>query len=82
LGSHFFGLGVNYRPLIHKEIFQLVFYTKGSFPWLDVYNMPVFLRKFYLKEVEQAFIEKAKAIEDATRGSSSNGISKPGIIPK
>jgi hypothetical protein len=44
--------------------------------------MPVFLRKFYLKEVEQAFIEKAKAIEDATRGSSSNGISKPGIIPK
>jgi hypothetical protein len=46
--------------------------------------MPVFLRKFYINEAEQAFIEKAKAIEEATRGSSSpkNSISKPAISPK
>ena len=61
----------------------MAFYTKGSFPWIDVYNMPVFLRKFYINEVEQAFIEKAKAIEEATKGnSSSKSVSKPGISPK
>lgn len=45
--------------------------------------MPVFLRKFYIKEAEQAFIEKAKAIEDAINGSSSpKTLSKPGISPR
>jgi hypothetical protein len=46
--------------------------------------MPVFLRKFYINETEQAFIEKAKAIEEASRGASSskNSVSRPAISPK
>jgi hypothetical protein len=46
--------------------------------------MPIFLRKFYIKEVEQAFVDRAKAIDEATKGvkKSSNSTSKPGISPK
>lgn len=46
--------------------------------------MPVFLRKFYINETEKAFIEKAKAIEEASKGSSSstNSVLKPAISPK
>ena len=61
----------------------MVFYTKGSFPWSDVYNMPIFLRRFYLKQVEKAFEARAKAMDEAMSGNSSNKtISKPGISPK
>lgn len=46
--------------------------------------MPIFLRKFYLNEVEQAFIERAKAIDEVTKGTNSSpkSLSKPGISPK
>jgi hypothetical protein len=45
--------------------------------------MPIFLRRFYLKQVEKAFEARAKAIEEASSGKSSNKtISKPGISPK
>lgn len=46
--------------------------------------MPIFLRRFYLKQVEKALEAKAKAMEDASNGRSSSGttVSKPGIMPK
>ena len=63
----FFGLGrPEAKPTIHKEIFSLAFHSKGGFPWNDVYNMPVWLRKFYLTELidwrnkEQEEYDKAR----------------------
>jgi hypothetical protein len=45
--------------------------------------MPVFLRRFYLKQVEKALEAKAKAMQDASTGKSSGtNISRPGIVPK
>lgn len=46
--------------------------------------MPVFLRRFYLKQLEKTLEEQAKAIDEASSGktSSKSSVSKPGIMPK
>jgi hypothetical protein len=31
----------------------LCYYGKGGFPYHDVYNMPIYLRRFYLKEIKK-----------------------------
>lgn len=45
--------------------------------------MPIFLRRFYIKQVEKSMEEKAKAMEEAASGNSSKkSVLKPGISPK
>jgi hypothetical protein len=47
----------------------MVYYGNG-FQWTELYNMPVWLRKFYLKKLEDAKAQEKKAREDATKSSS------------
>ena len=49
----FFGLGPNYRPILHDQVFDLVYWGKGGFSWSDVYNMPVWLRVFYINKISK-----------------------------
>jgi len=37
------------RIEIYKEIFHLVYNSNGGFTYGDVYEMPIFLRRFYLR---------------------------------
>jgi len=76
--STFFGLGSNYRPILHGEIFDLIYYGKGGFTWSDVYDFPVWLRRFYLKSIEKALKAEAEANKKASK-PQSKGISRPNI---
>lgn len=77
---NFFGLGSEYRPVLHSEIFDLVFHSKGSLDWGSVYfDMPVWLRHFYIKKLDEYNKKRNKQIEDANKGSSGKSINKPGI---
>jgi len=78
LVSTFFGLGSNYRPILHNQIFELIYYGKGGFNWSDVYDMPVWLRKFYIKSIEKALKSEAEANKKAAK-PQSKGISRPNI---
>ena len=49
--------------VVHSEVFDLVYHGKGGFTWHDVYNLPVFLRRFYIKKIVKALEDKAEAIE-------------------
>jgi hypothetical protein len=48
------------------QVFDLSYYTKGGFPFEQVYNMPVNVRSYYyaklvgVKEAEAAAAEKAQ----------------------
>ena len=76
--STFFGLGPNYRPILHNQIFELIYYGKGGFNWSDVYDMPVWLRKFYIKSIEKALKAEGEANKKAAK-PQSKGISRPNI---
>lgn len=48
MGYHFFGLPKDYRKVLHEDIFTLIYHGNG-FTHTDVYNMPVYLRRFYIE---------------------------------
>ena len=48
----FFGLAPKDKPKIHEQIFQLMYYGKG-FIHSDVYDMPIYLRNFYYKQLSE-----------------------------
>ena len=76
----FFGLTPNHKPQIHEEIFDLIYYGKG-FTHDDVYSMPSYLRKFYLRNLLKIKKEEKKEIESANQKTKSN-ISRPSIQSK
>ena len=53
--SSFFGLRAEDKPAIHDQIFSLCFHGKGGFNFTEVYNMPIYLRHFYIKKAQQFY---------------------------
>lgn len=47
----FFGLTANDKPYIYREIFQLCYHGQGGFTFNEVMCMPIWLRRFYIKEI-------------------------------
>ena len=41
--------GLDYKPLLHKQIFEMIYFSQGAFTHSEVYTLPVYLRKFYYK---------------------------------
>jgi len=57
----FFGLRPNHRPLIHSEIFDLIYHSNGGFTFSDVYELPIYLRKFYMKKLKDVINKQNSA---------------------
>jgi len=57
----FFGLRPNHRPLIHSEIFDLIYHSNGGFTFSDVYELPIYLRKFYMKKLKDTINKQNSA---------------------
>lgn len=71
MGPTFFGLTSEHKVEIHKALFNLLYYSNGSFTFHDVYTMPVHLRTFYLKHLESTKKTEAEAIKKAQSKTSS-----------
>jgi len=72
--SGFFGLSPDYRRHLHTHIFDLIYHGNGGFNFTDVYNFPIWLRKFYInkiiefkKEEKKAHDQEAAKIRSKTR---------------
>ena len=74
---NFFGLPASSRPAIHEEIFTLLYYGKGGFTHTEVYNMPVYLRRFNIKLLEKAVKQQNEAQKKSAK--SSGKVSRPNI---
>ena len=59
----FFGLTPQYKTDLHEQIFQIIFYSKGGFTFTEVYDLPVYLRRFYYKRLVTQY-EKEKQEHD------------------
>ena len=47
----FFIPNTNFKKQIHQEIFNLVWVREGRWDWNTVYNWPIWLRRFYSKQL-------------------------------
>ncbi len=74
----FFGLTQNYRVHLHDQVFDLVYHGKG-FTYHEVYNMPVYLRHFYVRKIQHIYSEQNKAREKSMREAKSKQSKKPNI---
>ena len=63
MGQTFFGLTSEHKVEVHKLLFMLSYYSNGAFTFQDVYNMPVYLRRFYTKQLEEAKLKESEAMK-------------------
>ena len=58
----------------------MVYYGKG-FSWTELYDMPVWLRKFYYKKIIEDMEQNAKASENQknTKNAPKKKVVRPGI---
>ena len=63
----FFGLQPKHKKDIHEEIFQLIYCAKGGFTFDEVYNLPIYLRKFYLKRLNKQYQDENTEIDKAQK---------------
>lgn len=56
-------------------------YHGHGFTWTELYNMPVWLRKFYYKKIEEALIEQKKT-QDKIKKPEKPKITKPKVGPR
>lgn len=49
----FFGLTPEYKFQVHKNMLTVAHYSKGAFSVRELYEMPVYLRNFYIKEFSE-----------------------------
>ena len=79
----FFGLQPTHRAIIHEEIFLLCYYGKGGFTHNEVYNMPRYLRTFYLKQIEKLNAKQAEAQKEAENHQQGKSeVFGPPVLPK
>jgi len=51
LTQTFFGFDASYRVQLQDTIFDMIWFGEGRWDWDTIYNMPVFLRNFWIKKI-------------------------------
>lgn len=79
LDQTFFGLKPSDRPKLHDLIFDLVWVGEGRWDWNTIYNMPVFLRNFYVKKLNKMSEDRKQQQQQTQQRSKTSGksITKP-----
>ena len=79
----FFGLTPEYRQSIFSQIHEIVFHGNGGYDWHTLYNMPIWLRNFTFKKIEEWY-EKQNEANNAQSNMLKNNpkeIARPAINP-
>ncbi len=62
-GQTFFGLTSEHKVEIHKTLFMMAYHSNGAFDFDQLYNMPVYLRNFHLKQLEEVKKREAEQVK-------------------
>ena len=73
----FFGLTLKYRANLFTQIHDLVFHGGGGFKHSEVYNMPIWMRKFHIQKINEYNKKQNEEIEKSKRGNTSPTSNKP-----
>ena len=77
----FFGPSPEDRFALFSEIHEIVFFGNGGYSWLDVYEMPIWLRKYTFGAMKEWYKkQEPEDLNDAT--NTKKEIYKPNIAPK
>ena len=84
LVSPFFGLTSTYRAYLFTQIHDLVYHGGGGFLHSEVYNMPIWMRKFHIEKISEFNKKQNEEYEKVSKGSTpvkSSAPTGPNIAP-
>jgi hypothetical protein len=82
LGLTFFGLTPEYRQNLFSQIHEIVFHGQGGYDWDTIYNMPIWLRNFTFKKIEEWYKKQEEAQnKQQNMLKNSKEIARPNINP-
>jgi hypothetical protein len=58
-----FGLTPEYKIEMHRAMMITSHYSKGAFSVIELYEMPVYLRNFYIKEFSKMKKKESEELE-------------------
>lgn len=64
LEQTFFGFKPEDRPGLHENIFNMLWHGEGRWTWDEIYEMPVFLRRFYVKQLNKILETRQQQQQD------------------
>jgi hypothetical protein len=67
LALTFFGLTQEYKVEMLRNIMMVAHYSKGAFSVMDLYQMPVYLRNFFIREFGKLKEAENKQMERASK---------------
>jgi hypothetical protein len=79
----FFGLTPEYRQNIFSQIHEIVFHGNGGYDWHTLYNMPIWLRNFTFRKIEEYYNKQNEANNAQSNMLKNNPkeIARPNINP-
>jgi len=78
LDQTFFGYNKEDRPILHDKLFELLWAGEGRWDWNTIYNMPIFLRNFWIRKLNKIYdIKKQATVKAQQRPSKKSKIVKP-----
>lgn len=84
MGLAFFGLtstnAQEVRLNLFTQIHQVVFHGNGGYSWFDVYNMPIWLRKFTYSELQKHYDKEKQAIENSKNTNKKTLVDSSGKV--
>ena len=78
LEQTFFGFKPSDRKIFHENIFNLIWHGEGRWDWNTIYNMPVFLRKFWIDQINK----KHSEISDRNKKAYNKQPKTPSMPPR
>jgi len=58
----------------------MLFYGRGGYDFQTIYNMPIWLRRFYFRKIQESYKDEKEAQKKANeKQSSKKKPTKPGI---
>ena len=81
LDRTFFGLTTKDRPKLHDALFNLLWYGQGRWDWHTLYNMPIWLRDFWVRKINKMNDEKNLRQQQAEQKAMQKN-SKPNKVIK
>jgi hypothetical protein len=59
----FFGFDASYRVQLQDTIFDMIWFGEGRWDWDTIYNMPVFLRNFWIKKINNIVQQQKQQVK-------------------
>ena len=78
MGLAFFGLTLSHRFGIFNQIHEIVYHGNGGYSWVEVYNMPIWLRNFTFNKIKDFHEKQNKQPEEK---ENTGPILGPNISP-